>query len=938
MNILIISDIHIGNYPNYETYKYERLEFYLTYAKRIIEIAQENNCKVLFIAGDFMDAPVNSPEVLRIAKQVINIWESYFDKIYYILGQHDLKSKNYDDPNVDKYSITNVLAGSKMRYSDHSIIREGGRDIAMMNFTPEHDLSWIPNKVDLFISHWTINTNGFGEDNHSSDKFTLGIAGDIHYPCSDRNLHSVGISVPRYLGDSQSGTSVVVDLDTLEWKRVENDLENKLFTRYIKTSNWEEEGPSEEKLDNGISPKIYKIYRPAEETLITQRTLKEFSDDRVKDINEIIQKSVAENNLEKIHEKVLAQNPLSQSIDLNFKLLTLTINNVRSIDEYVWDLTDKKGVYQIVGENGSGKSSLMWSLNYALRGGLDIRDQIREGETQASVYLKLEYQGKVYGIYRGTDGVWLDIDGEYQSFGGKRDTENAIYEQLPFINYLDSFFFDDEAVSIMGSYSSDRRIELLSTYYRIDVLQNYYDTCTQLLQELNAQSKQSWNDYYAEEASYNSKKQALESKKEELSHLLREVLERDLKELTKQYKKRVSLESKNKGMTESEYEELKEFNKSKLLGFESKLSKNQRKLKDIKELLKDKGIHHTEEEISEISDKHLKAYEVLMEIKAEIKSIKSRLENFSEITCPNCGTIIGLVDLQQVSKKELEDKLEKLRKEFHDGKEAYESEEDRIDSMKSEEESYKSYQSALKDESTVNELIDSLENQIKTCNKDLEDIEIRYKESLDLLKGKSSKEIEEEMNSIRASIFQLNELDKQEKDLLEYEASGTLEKFKEKAEEVDKDIEDHQLYQQLFSNNGNLYKLILNSILERFNSDSFRYEAVSEWYRGKEYTDITGFYKNYKMKDFRPYYKLSRGQKTLVDLDFIRNLITNAGVVVFDEILKFLSPANQIEGIRIINEMNPPLKIITNQSENSLYVDKCLNLRYNGATTEFYEG
>jgi ABC-type cobalamin/Fe3+-siderophores transport system ATPase subunit len=83
---------------------------------------------------------------------------------------------------------------------------------------------------------------------------------------------------------------------------------------------------------------------------------------------------------------------------------------------------------------------------------------------------------------------------------------------------------------------------------------------------------------------------------------------------------------------------------------------------------------------------------------------------------------------------------------------------------------------------------------------------------------------------------------------------------------------------------------------------------------------------------------LSRGQKTLVDLDFIRNLITNAGVVVFDEILKFLSPANQIEGIRIINNMNPTLKIITNQSENSLYVNNCLNLHYNGVTTEFSEG
>lgn len=938
MNILIISDVHIGNYPNYETYKYERLEFYITYARRIVEIAQENNCKVLFIAGDFMDAPVNSPEVLRVAKQVIDIWDCYFDQMYYILGQHDLRSKNYDDPNVDIYSITNVLASSKMRYSDHSILDIGGRHIAMMNFTSEHDLSWIKDKVDLFITHWTINTNGFGEENHSSDKFTLGIAGDIHYPCSDGNLHSVGISVPRYLGDAQDGTSVVVNLDTLEWFRVQNDPDNTLFTRYLKTNDWELEGPSEEKLKNGLSPKIYRIYRPDEETLITQRTLKEFSDDRVKDINEIILRSVSENHLEKIHEEVLSRTPIANLIDLNFKLLTLTINNVRSIDEYVWDLTDKKGVYQIVGENGSGKSSLMWSLNYALRGGLDIRDQIREGETQASVYLKLEYQGKVYGIYRGTDGVWLDIDGEYQSFGGKRDTENAIYEQLPFINYLDSFFFDDEAVSIMGSYSSDRRIELLSTYYRIDILQSYYDLCTEILSELNQKSKTEWNNYYQEEAKYNSMKESLETKRSELEGLLRESLEKELKELEKQYKKRVTLESKNKVMSEAEYSKEKSSGEALLNSLKLRLDKNNQRLSEIKGILKSKGKHHSDEEISMVSESHNKAYEGLMEIKTEIRSIKSRLENFSEITCPNCGSLIGISELQTVSKEELEKNLEELRRKFHKGKEAYESEEDLIESMKSEEEVYKSYQSAKVEENTITELIDSLESQIESNDLKLKELEKSYKESLDLIKGKSSEEINSEMTEIRSSLFRLDEFDKQEKSLKEYENSGVIESLKLSAENIDKDIEDHKLYQQLFSNNGSLYKLILNSILERFNSDSFRYEAVSEWYRGKEYTDITGFYKSYKMKDFRPYWKLSRGQKTLVDLDFIRNLITNAGVVVFDEILKFLSPANQIEGIRIINNMNPPLKIITNQSENSLYVDKCLNLTYNGTTTEFSEG
>jgi len=125
--------------------------------------------------------------------------------------------------------------------------------------------------------------------------------------------------------------------------------------------------------------------------------------------------------------------------------------------------------------------------------------------------------------------------------------------------------------------------------------------------------------------------------------------------------------------------------------------------------------------------------------------------------------------------------------------------------------------------------------------------------------------------------------------------------------------------------------------LTKFSSDKFKYEAVTSYYRGKEYTDIMGYYKDYKMKSFRSYNKLSRGQQTLVDLDFLKNLVTNAGILVLDEILKYLTNANQIEGLRIIKEMKPSLKIITNQNENSVYVDHCLNLVYNGEITEFSE-
>ena len=190
MKILVISDVHINDYPNYEFYRYQRLNWYIDYANRIVEIAKSRNINTLFIAGDFYDKPVNDPTILNVARKVIDTFDSYFDKVYYILGQHDLKTKNYWIKDLRPFSVMNATAPSKWIYGDHKVFQIGGRSVAMMNFNPEPELDWIPEKVDLFIGHVTINTNGFGSDIDYS-KFILGIAGDIHYPCFCNNLYSI---------------------------------------------------------------------------------------------------------------------------------------------------------------------------------------------------------------------------------------------------------------------------------------------------------------------------------------------------------------------------------------------------------------------------------------------------------------------------------------------------------------------------------------------------------------------------------------------------------------------------------------------------------------------------------------------------------------------------------------------------------------------------
>lgn len=927
MEILVISDVHINDYPNYEFYRYQRLNWYIDYANRIVEIAKSRNINTLFIAGDFYDKPVNDPTILNVARKVIDTFDSYFDKVYYILGQHDLKTKNYWIKDLRPFSVMNATAPSKWIYGDHKVFQIGGRSVAMMNFNPEPELDWIPEKVDLFIGHVTINTNGFGSDIDYS-KFILGIAGDIHYPCFCNNLYSIGSQVQRYLGDAENGTCVVVDMKDLSWNRVEIDPNNELFTRYRKTDKYEDEGPSDELVRENC-PKYYYIYRTNE--AISEGDTLNIVDDKVKTIDEIITKNIEVNGLKEVHQDVLNHFVDVNHIDLNFKLNKITIINVRSIDEMVINFTDYKGLLEISALNGGGKSTIIWSINYALRGGLDIRDEVREGTNSASVYLELTYQGKQYGIYRGTDGVSLDIDGEYQNLGSKRDTEAGIYELLPFINYLDSFFFMDDSVSIMGSYAAERRIELLSTYYRLDVISTYASLGKGLLDELYKDGNQKWTELEQEKKIIEDLSLKFNEAKEKAKGIgTKEFIEDKISELNQEYKDSVvyfdkldSIDSIKRSLSvvkknEKDYE-FKIFN-----------LKNEIDSLVIPDIAPEQV---DEDKLEEVKNKGISIYKELEKLDIKLENNKEILNKFSSLTCPECGSNIDIVDLQPRSKEEIKSNIYELELEIKSKNEDYESLSEEYSELQKSQKSWKKYQDNLAKKSNLESKLESLKESLEETKNKINDLESQ----LDEFDSKTYREpdlIMKEINNQNYNLKLLEELSIIENQLSSAKENSRINSLIIEIEELEKKSAKYEKYVELLGDNGSLYELVLNSILTRFNSDKFKYEVVKSVYRGREYNDVIGYYKAPNMKRFRNYWRLSRGQRTLVDLDFIRNLVRGSGIIVFDEILKYLDSYNFTEGLSIIHSMNSPLKIITSQNENTIYVDCQIKLTYDGNITQ----
>lgn len=927
MEILVISDVHINDYPNYEFYRYQRLNWYIDYANRIVEIAKSRNVNTLFIAGDFYDKPVNDPTILNVARKVIDTFDSYFDKVYYILGQHDLKTKNYWIKDLRPFSVMNATAPSKWIYGDHKVFQIGGRSVAMMNFNPEPELDWIPEKVDLFIGHVTINTNGFGSDIDYS-KFTLGIAGDIHYPCSCNNLHSVGSQLQRYLGDAENGTCVIVNMKDLSWSRIEVDPNNELFTRYRKIDKYEDEGPSDELIRENC-PKYYYIYRTNE--AISEGDTLNIVDDKVKTIDEIITKNIEANGLEEVHQDVLNHFVDVNHIDLNFKLNKITIINVRSIDEMVINFTDYKGLLEISALNGGGKSTIIWSINYALRGGLDIRDEVREGTNSASVYLELTYQGKQYGIYRGTDGVSLDIDGEYQNLGSKRDTEAGIYELLPFINYLDSFFFMDDSVSIMGSYAAERRIELLSTYYRLDVISTYSSLGKGLLDELYKEGNQKWTELEQEKKIIEDLSLKFNEAKEKSKGIgTKEFIEDKISELNQEYKDSVVYFDKLDSI-DSIKRSLSVVKKNEK-DYEFKISNLKNEIDSL--VIPDIAPEQVDEEkLEEVKNKGISIYKELEKLDIKLENNKEILNKFSSLTCPECGSNIDIVDLQPRSKEEIKSNIYELELEIKSKNEDYESLSEEYSELQKSQKSWKKYQDNLAKKSNLESKLESLKESLEETKNKINDLESQ----LDEFDSKTYREpdlIMKEINNQNYNLKLLEELSIIENQLSSAKENSRINSLIIEIEELEKKSSKYEKYVELLGDNGSLYELVLNSILTRFNSDKFKYEVVKSVYRGREYNDVIGYYKAPNMKRFRNYWRLSRGQRTLVDLDFIRNLVRGSGIIVFDEILKYLDSYNFTEGLSIIHSMNSPLKIITSQNENTIYVDCQIKLTYDGNITQ----
>lgn len=936
-NLLIISDTHIDDYKDYNYVNRHRFNNYEVYGDLIIEMAIEQKCDTLLILGDIINVPTNRAYILYLVKKIFRKWSKHFSEIYYILGQHDCDTKSSDHNLED--SVIHSIALDNMFYMDHKIAKIGETTIAFMNYYKEQDLSWIENKVDLFCGHVTINSL-YGQDIDNS-KFEEGICGDIHGVIDQGNLHSVGCQVQRYFGDSEYTTCIVYDAINKTWKRVPIDPDHELFMRLRGTSMELESGFSKEKNSLGM-PKYYYRYEPL---VLEKKEVQNYlinEDERLTTIKDVVESYVTQYGMLNIHKEVLARYVDKSAISMDFELIELKLINHRSVEELTVNFKDLPGSILLIGPNGSGKSTVIYGIYYCLKPGNDYTYHTTEGKDYSMLQLRLKYFGQEFTIFKDTQEIGLAIDGEWQSYNNKAQCNADILERLPFINYLDSFFFLDDTVNIFSSYSSERRIELLSNYYKLYVV----DEMRLISEDLKSLEGEKWEELNSQikllDATLVERERIYKSKKEEFEEKYNQITEDDLIKLLekekKKYEENKKLEFKWANFDEISILSKKEKSESDLKIKQEELNKYIQEIKtlelkyntsDLNSLVKE----YSDSEIKEL-EAELKTHESSFSSwRNRLDSIEDYLKDTTIINCPSCNSEIELKSYTIVNRDDyLAEKSDIIRK-GNDLLPKYTKIKERLEEIKG----IKAFQMELStDISTYNSNkghIKTLNEFIRNISEALSELNTTIDEMKTLEKPISSESILNNISNCTEAIKTLKELKNEEKELSTFESDNNLQTLRARLEDINARWYEFDNYSNLFSTSGKIYKHILEFIISRFNSERIKYEVTEGTYRGSKYCDITCAYKPDGADNYREYWRLSKGQQALCDIDFVSNLITKCGLVVFDEMLKFLSPENQIHASMIIDGISSKHKIVTVQSDNYPFIDNKLFFTYDGKVT-----
>ena len=885
--IIITADIHLACYTQYNLFgdpKFRDKQF-IRFANRLIEVAKENESKILIIAGDIIERPLISSEEQHLLFDFIDVLSKYFDDIYYINGNHDLAHRQDCVEYID--SVVNIFDRfGKMHYMHNKTKSILNKNFYFRDYI-HGDIPPCPNGTDVFISHITIGGGPLkGQKFLDKNSFKICIAGDIHKPVESGNVYSVGCPLQKNLNDPVNGTIGVLDVDSLEYVRVPVATSENKFLRIFRSG---------EEYDVDDFTQIVTRVEKMNSITIDDGVGKKLQVS-INNINDLIDKSVG--NYIDIHSKFKLNVPILDPVDLNFDLKKIVIRNFKSIKNFDFNFTENKGAKRVYGKNGSGKSAIISAIKVALIGDKRIKSFQKADETDDKLFLEveLEYQNVLYKIERTIGKTQFYINGVKSNGSGKKDTENLILKSLPFLSYIDLFFLSHSN----KFFDRFKESKLIDNLFGLDSLVGFLSSAEE---EILAKKRE----LKTIEESISRHEGAIELLNNEIKETKALIVKNDVSE--DEYKK--SLDNTNSIQNKVELINVAKGN----LQYQENLSKNKinpyKKCDDINSVIT-RG---------KILKESLEAKESISNLEQKITNTKALIES-SKIKCHKCGSVQNQVEVDRIQKRleEIESQLKQVVDPLSDLDEKTISDEIvKLRKVYEEDVNYKMFESNISSsEGMIQDLKESIEKHSKDLNLLLEGFSIDEK-----LKNNSNI-----MNSYINKKTLLQTLSRQSDKINDMDRMLNEEKIKKS--NINVYISRLFEYKRLFDreSESSIYKKIIKVISDALSDDEIKFypedgDLIFTIKVGNLWIDFDN---------------ASEGQKSLMDLLLLQKmtqLIPNIGLLVFDEVGASLDSSKWSRLSQIMSEFNPNDMFVISHSELFAGIGRGIEVELENNTSVF---
>ena len=921
--ILAIADIHLHDYPQRNSFQFQRLyQGSRIVAQNIIEVGKREGADYIAICGDLIEKSIIRPYVMAEAYNFLHTIMSEFKEGWIIWGNHDIDAKSSDQVMTD--SCLALFLPPNLKYMHQQQIELEGKKIGFNNWQPEFNLEWVKGELDMLFTHARIcykeDSDLYQSQYLDESKFKIAFCGDIHRPGQLGKYVSIGIPQRCKMSDGEKSTGVLIDLPTGDWKWVDlNPNDNLMKFQYVTVP--EQEGWNE-------TFKTWNIYKPSTDKMIDPTANIKVSG--WEKIESLVNDAIGKAGLVEVHQQVLSSIPNLDAgeVDFNFTPVRFYCKNWRSIDEVEMFFEEGDKIL-IVGENGSGKSSLLSAIKYAFcdvrstSGLSSLKPFIQFGTKDCVTEVEFMYQGNRCKLRRGTKEYGLWINEEPMKYNSKADFEADARRRFPFIEYMEVMIHDQDHNQFIGSLTGERLAEIISKAFKLDRIDTYNDAASILLTQLQKGASE-W------ESKIGESKKVLGFIDSKLASIV--LPSKTKEELESEKKVMVELQRKNQA-----WNSFVSTSSRLQAGIESK-EHEKTELLEKKRAQREPSIIEAEITVlrNEISGKQGRLVE-LGGLKNAIKVKESELSRIisdgknlrSEFTaidptrvsvCPTCRqqitpspeTIEALKTKKEEIGKKLEEKLseygvvnaelEGMRNDFGNSDTEIQNINLEIGRLNGE---ITKKMSEIREGNETNGKLERIERELGEWKTQLANLGAPEKVELPTDFMEKMSNLESGLSSWNLWESGMKDKEEQEKKVAAYEKE--VEGNREQQEKL-------KSYIKLTGPTGVIYEEVMRKLVAQFNDNTVSYEVNVREFRKKDHlTLVPQFFNN---GNWVSYEACSGGQKTVLDIHFLSKIINRVGILILDEFLKHLDPSNHDLCLDMIQGMSIGCTFISSHMES----------------------